>query len=65
MVYHGTVRGGKIELDDAEALPEGARVQVELTAEEWMRRWDELSREISKKWKSPLSAVELLSEMRR
>jgi len=29
MVYHGTYRDGKIELDGDAALPEGVRVRVE------------------------------------
>ncbi len=65
MSLTGTVRNGKIEVDGDLAWPDGTRVIIEQSTDDWVREWKELAHEVTRKWKSPLSAVELLSEMRR
>jgi hypothetical protein len=67
MVYQGTVKDGRIELDNGAQIPDGTSVRVELllSKEEWRRELEDVAEEVSRKWKSPLSAVEFLSEMRR
>ena len=46
-------------------LPEGTRVRVELSPDDWMREWDTLVRQISEASRGQPSDVQLLSEMRR
>jgi hypothetical protein len=68
MTYTGVVKDGKIELPPEVKLPEGASVQVELLpkdeADEWIKEWDKMAKEIAEAWQSPLSAVEIVAEGR-
>lgn len=65
MVYRGTVREGKIELENGTQLPEGTRVRIYLAVEDWLDGWKKLAREISEASRGQPSAVELLCEIRR
>ncbi len=65
MVYYGTVKEGKIEIDDDKHLPEGTRVRIEPSADAWVNEWEDFARRVSEAWKDPRSAVELISDMRR
>jgi hypothetical protein len=61
----GIVRNGKIKVEGQLEWPEGSRVRVELSPEDWIEEWDKLVKEISEASRGQPSAVQLLSEMRR
>lgn len=49
-----------LEATDAD----GTQKSAEVTPDEWMRQWRELSEEIGKVWPEGVSAVDVVSEMR-
>ena len=61
----GIVRGGKIEVEGHLHLPEGTRVRVELSPEDWMREWDTVVKRITDASRGQSPGVQLLSETRR
>lgn len=76
MTYQGKVKGGKLELEQPLALPDGTVVQVEIlpaagkerpspTTDEFWTEWDILAQELDREWRSPKSILEVLSEGRR
>ena len=61
----GTVRNGRIEVEGGVQLPDGTRVCIDVTPDDWIKEWDQLAQEISEASRGKPSAVDLLSEMRR
>ncbi len=45
--------------------PDPAAEQRRQAYEEWLKEWDELAEEIGKVWPAGVSAVDVVSEMRR
>jgi hypothetical protein len=73
MTCLGTVKNGKIEIEEGVSLPDGASVRIEVLGEsslktsekDWRQKSRAVAERIDKAWKSPKSAVELLIEARR
>ena len=54
----------KLEIVEAAEIMDKQRLD-QAASDEWMRQWSELSKEISKIWPEGVSAVDVVSEMRR
>lgn len=81
MTYQAIVKDGALELEKPIDLPDGTHVRVEIVSalrvpdehleksvqpqEDWAAQWRAFAQRVDAAWKSPKSALEILSEMRR
>jgi hypothetical protein len=55
----------EVVADEAQTDASKAEARPAQSREDWLKEWDKLAEEVTAAWKSPKSALEILSEMRR